>query len=85
MDRVMNYINGYVDENVEDKYFDELTPEELMEIIEAQDREFNEMYDELYSQILDMKCNRAIIITFGTLALVYFTVTIVMGFIDMLF
>ena len=81
MDRVVNH----VEEHIEDKYLDELTPDELMAIIKAQDEEFNEMYDDLYSKIMDMKCDRAIIITFGVLALVYFMVTIVDGLVNMLF
>ena len=74
----------HIDEHIEDKYLDELTPDELMAIIEAQDREFNEKYDELYEKVLDMKANRAFVVTMGVMALVYFTVTIVMGFVNLL-
>lgn len=81
MEKAFKYI---ADTQIEDKYLDELTSDELMQIIEAQDREFNDMYDELYSQIIETKANRAFVIAMGAMALVYFTVTIVMGFIDML-
>ena len=81
MERVSHYI---ADEHIEDKYLDELTPDQLMAIIEAQDREFNDMYDELYAKIIDIKTNRAFIIAMGALAIVYFTVTIVMGFVNLL-
>lgn len=64
----------------DDRYLDELTPNELMEIVEAQDKEFNDLYEEL----IEVKSNKAAVIAMGTLAGIYILVSIIFGFIDMI-